>query len=57
VPPHDTAGIDGNHGDRDPVGIANDVDGRNDCVGGNTEAGNVVCGGGIYGYTVCGAKV
>ena len=30
VPPQDIAGTDGNHGDRFPVGTANDVPGRND---------------------------
>src|SRR5690242_5541214 len=53
VPLHVIAGNDGNHGDRDPVGIANDVGGRNDCVGGNTEGGNVVCTGGNDGTNCC----
>jgi hypothetical protein len=53
IPLHVIAGNDGNHGDRDPVGIANDVGGRNDCVGGNTEGGNVVCTGGNNGTNCC----
>jgi hypothetical protein len=48
-PPQAIAGIDGNHGESDPVGIANDVEGTNDCVFGNTEGGKVVCGGGSNG--------
>jgi hypothetical protein len=28
VPPQDIAGIDGNHGERDPVGIAKEVEGK-----------------------------
>jgi len=46
VPPHDIAGTDGNQGERDPVGIANEVEGRKELVGGNTEGGNVVADGG-----------
>jgi len=47
VPPHPTAGNDGNHGEREPVGTAKDVDGRKELVGGKTEGGDVVADGGM----------
>jgi hypothetical protein len=47
VPPQATDGIDGNHGEREPVGTAKDVDGRKELVGGKTEGGNVVADGGM----------
>jgi hypothetical protein len=46
VPPQDIAGTDGNQGERDPVGIANEVEGRKELVGGNTDGGKVVADGG-----------
>lgn len=46
VPPQEIAGRDGNQGERDPVGIAKEVEGRKENVGGKTEAGNVVAEGG-----------
>jgi hypothetical protein len=57
VPPQAIAGIDGNHGDKDGDEeldeVAIDVGGKSDCVGGNTEGGNVVCEGGRNGTGCC----
>ncbi len=42
VPPQPIAGNEGNQGERDPVWVPNEVEGKAEVVGGNTEGGKVV---------------